>query len=209
MKRIASVVLALLILLSLTGLTVLYSCADDEDEEKTLTGVTISPEGILAFDEYPGTVTYWLGINGGFLPVTSGEPLDRIEKMGTYFIKIEASGIKPETGEEGILAYWEGGVEYDGSTFKQLDYSPDPYFPQVPETPGEIANVELTPEGKLTFDEDPIADYYDLVINGDCAPVSSGDVISRVEKPGRYIFKLIAYFRTISGSGDLVLAKWA
>lgn len=79
-----------------------------------ITGVKISPKGRITWDDFPGAVMYWLGVDGGYTPIMNGGTIsDRIEEPGTYDLEIDAY----TENSEKLLAVWTGTVVYDGSTF--------------------------------------------------------------------------------------------
>lgn len=91
-----------------------------------ITGVEITSAGRLVWDEYPGAVDYWLGVDGGFMPVSSGERiLGRFEAAGEYDIELDAY---TENGEA-LLATWSGRVEFDGESLKLIWSEDDPGLP--------------------------------------------------------------------------------
>ena len=99
-----------------------------EEVKSSMTGVQISEDGIITFDEFEGADTYWLGVEQGSLPAVSGDSiLPRIETVctsgfeadlcgenysGRYFIELGAY-------KEGnpISSRYYGWVDYDGTKY--------------------------------------------------------------------------------------------
>ena len=99
-----------------------------EEVKPSMTGVQISEDGIITFDEFEGADTYWLGVEQGSLPAVSGDSiLPRIETVctsgfeaglcgenysGRYFIELGAY-------KEGnpISSRYYGWVDYDGTKY--------------------------------------------------------------------------------------------
>ena len=124
MKKFRMLLIAFTIML-FVGIVNVYAT---EETKPPVSGVQVSADGIITFDDFEGADTYWLGLEQGFLPVASGDSIvSRIETIctsefesglcgtnnaGRYFLQIDAA-------KEGypISSYYYGWLDYDGTTF--------------------------------------------------------------------------------------------
>ena len=107
MKR---AVLTVIILTIVTALTCAASALG------TVENVRISERGIITWDEYPGTEKYWIGIDGGYLPVDRCEYdlSSDITEAGEHSVEIGAykDDSQVQLAQSHILT-----VVFDGSKF--------------------------------------------------------------------------------------------
>ena len=84
------------------------------DDYPPVTGISVTPEGLLSWDEVPGTEQYWVGVNGGFVPAENGCSLvDRVWQSGVYDISVEAYA---ESGSK-TLATGSVQITFNGRSF--------------------------------------------------------------------------------------------
>lgn len=122
-----------------------------------ITGVSITEAGRLVWDNYPGAVDYWLGVDGGYTPVSNGQNIiDRFDSEGTHELELEAY----TAGGETLIASWRGEVEYDGKNIKLTWSEEDPGIPtpEPTEAPTEAPAEEPTEAPVGTQTEAPAAE---------------------------------------------------
>ena len=84
------------------------------DDYPPVTGISVTPEGLLSWDEVPGVEQYWVGVNGGFVPAENGCSLvDRVWQSGVYDISVEAYA---ESGSK-TLATGSVQITFNGRSF--------------------------------------------------------------------------------------------
>ncbi len=113
-----------------------------------ISGVEVSEKGAITWDDFPGAVDYWIGVDGGFTPISKGASiLDRFNEAGAYHLELDAY---TANGEK-LLAVWNGEAEYDGEYVKVRSEDLDPVF-STPETTEPIAakESENPADGKVT-----------------------------------------------------------
>ena len=139
MKKFRMLLIAFTIML-FVGIVNVYAT---EETKPPVSGVQVSADGIITFDDFEGADTYWLGLEQGFLPVASGDSIvSRIETIctsefesglcvtnnaGRYFLQIDAA-------KEGypISSYYYGWLDYDGTTFSLTEAEVTELQPPVP-----------------------------------------------------------------------------
>ncbi|MCR4681800.1 MAG: hypothetical protein K5647_00565 [Clostridiales bacterium] len=84
------------------------------DDYPPVTGISVTPEGLLSWDEVPGTEQYWVGVNGGFVPAENGCSIaDRAWQPGVYDISVEAYA---DSGSK-ILAKGTDRITFSGRSY--------------------------------------------------------------------------------------------
>ena len=134
------------------------------DDYPPVTGISVTPEGLLSWDEVPGVEQYWVGVNGGFVPAENGDSLaGRLWQPGVYDISVEAytdsgskilakgtdritfSGRNYTMGAKSALGGWWGTSSSDHIALVSADGTDIPATGGVFTDPGSEVRIVITP----------------------------------------------------------------
>ena len=138
------------------------------DEYPHLTGMSITPEGVLSWDAVPGNEQYWVGVNGGYVPADIGcDITDRLPSPGVYEITVDAvadngsktlatgtvqitfNGKSSALGTKSALGGWWGTSSNDHIASVTVDGADIPSTGGEFIDPGREVNIIITPaEGR-------------------------------------------------------------
>lgn len=134
------------------------------DQTPPVTGITVTQDGVLSWDDVPGTEQYWVGVDGGYVPADNGcDITDRVYLSGVYEICVEAvadsgsktiaagtaritySGKSYALGEKSAFGGWWGTSSTDHITSVSIDGTDVPSIGGEFTEPGKEYKIVITP----------------------------------------------------------------